>query len=165
MKGMSFMKNKTAFSVSFILILMLLATVSMYIFWLPDAIDYVNSFLYNSELQKISEWILYSASFIISLPIILVFIMAFKFVSAIKNDTIFHTCTAKLIKAISIIIFSDCTAFGICAVFLLIVGESLLSPIFIFVTVIGITVSLMLRILSNYVERAAILKEEADLTL
>lgn len=148
-----------------LLFFMLISSAAMCIFWLPNAVDYASGVFKNAESFKNAEYLLYTIGYIIALPLFIVFIIAFKFPTAIEADTIFHEKTAKLIKIISIIIFSDCTLFGALAIWFFCSGERVLSPVLAFVDVIGFTVALMLLVLSEYVRRAAILKEEADYTI
>jgi hypothetical protein len=161
------MKNKISSFVNIILIIMTISTAVMCMLWMPQTIDYCKDFLVGSKLLSLSnvELILYIFAFVIALPIFVIFFISFKFSSYIKNDTIFHTQTAKRLTLISLLLISDCVLFLTGALALLTTGEKILSPLFIFVSVIGITVAAMLRILSDYVSRAAILKEEADFTL
>lgn len=130
----------------------------MFILWLPGALDYIAEFLGSTLL-------LYFICGIIGIPFLAILLAAFAFPKAIADDTVFTAKTAKLIKIISVTLFFDCVILCASAIWLLIAGEALLSPALIFVALIGITVALMLYILSDYVERAAILKEEADATL
>lgn len=161
------MKNKVSLFVKIILIIMTAATASMCILWLPQTIDYCKDFFIASNLLSglNVELILYIFSFVIALPILVILIISFSFSSYIKNDMIFHTKTAKILTIISTLLITDCVLFLTGALVLLIMGERILSPLFVFVSFIGITVAAMLRILSDYVSRAAILKEEADFTL
>ena len=161
------MKNKVSLFVNTILIIMTAATALMCILWLPQTIDYCEAFLIKSNLLTTLnvELILYIFSFVIALPIFVIFFISFSFSSYIKNDMIFHTKTAKRLSVISTLLITDCVLFLIGTLALLIMGERILSPLFIFVSFIGMTVAAMLRVLSDYVSSAAILKEEADFTL
>ena len=48
---------------------------------------------------------------------------------------------------------------------LFIIGERVLAPLLLFTFIVGCILALMLAVLSSYVKRAAILKEEVDHTL
>lgn len=161
------MKNKLSSFVSIILIIMTFATVSMCILWLPQTIDYCKDFIIDSNLfcGFNVELILYIFALAVALPILVIFFISFSFSSYIKNDMIFHAKTAKRLTVISSLLAIDCVLFLTSALALLIMGERILSPLFIFVSFIGMTVAAMLRVLSDYVSSAAILKEEADFTL
>lgn len=161
------MKNKLSSFVSIILIIMTFATVSICILWLPQTIDYCKDFIIDSNLfcGFNVELILYIFALAVALPILVIFFISFSFSSYIKNDMIFHAKTAKRLTVISSLLAIDCVLFLTSALALLIMGERILSPLFIFVSFIGMTVAAMLRVLSDYVSSAAILKEEADFTL
>ena len=159
------MRKNLSNIIRLVLIFMLIASAVMCIFWLPNAVDHVGKIFESAENFKNVKILLYAISYVIALPLFAVFIIAFRFPSAIEADSIFHERTARLIKVISIIIFSDCALFGAITAWLFYIGECVLSPVFAFVDAIGFTVALMLLVLSEYVSRAAILKEEADYTV
>ena len=159
------MRKNLSNIIRLVLVFMLISSVAMCIFWLPNAVDYAGKIFENAENFKNVKYLLYAIGYIIALPLFAVFIIAFRFPSAIETDSVFHKKTARLIKAISIIIFSDCTLFGAVVAWLFSIGERVLSPVLAFVDAIGFTVALMLLVLSEYVSRAAILKEEADYTI
>ena len=62
-------------------------------------------------------------------------------------------------------IFTACGAGISASLILFIIGDRILSPILFFAFLIGFTLGIMLAVLSNYVKRAAALKEEVDHTL
>ena len=161
------MKNKTSIFVKILLIIMMAATLAMCIFWLPDTIAHCEEYLSTLEIFDSSNMIalLYAFATVTVAPVFLIFILSFRFSAYIKNDKIFHSDTARLLKLISCILICDCALFIAGTVFLLTAGEKTLSPVFAFVSAIGLTVASMLAVLSEYVCRAAILKEEADYTL
>ena len=81
------------------------------------------------------------------------------------RDSIFDKKTAALIKKIAVIILCDCLLFGVLSGCIFVLGEKVLSLLFIFVAMIGITVSAMLFILADHVNQASELKEEVEGTL
>ncbi len=107
----------------------------------------------------------YIAGALFCLPAVAVLFIALPLSGAVKNDTVFTQRTAKTLALISYIMIADCTAFLIAVSVLALKGEFLLSPLFGMTGVIGIAVGVLLRVLSDYIKRAAILKEEADATL
>ena len=161
------MKNKTSIFVRLLLILMITITLAMCILWLPDTIEYCKEFISSLKIFNVinTSILLYIFVCLTATPIFLIFIISFRFSSYIEKDMIFHADTAKLLRLISYLLIGDCTLFIIGTVFLFSAGERILSPVFAFVAAIGLTVACMLGVLSDYVYRAAILKEEADLTL
>ena len=148
-----------------VLILMLLSMGAMCALWFPVAVDYVGGFYESAgDFEYVKGW-LYVICAIVSLPLFAVFIIAFSFPPAIENDSVFTKKTARNIKCISNIIFADCIVFAATVIWIIWMGERILSPVLAFVDVIGIMVAFMLYVLSGYISRAAVLKEEADHTL
>ena len=96
---------------------------------------------------------------------LLFFAVGLAFPKYIANDQIFSKITADLLKIIHIILGATCFLLCILGIILFAFREALFSFVFIGVGFIGMLVSLMLRVLSLYVRKAAILKEEADATL
>ena len=101
----------------------------------------------------------------IAIPTIAIFTVGLAFPKYIANDQIFSKITADLLKIIHIILGATCFLLCILGIILFAFREALFSFVFIGVGFIGMLVSLMLRVLSLYVRKAAILKEEADATL
>lgn len=156
------MKKKLSSAIRFLLLFMLVICVAVCLAWAPVVKDYVGGFVgsFNGFAH-----LFYGACFVMVVPLLVVFILAFRFPSAIEKDRIFDKKTARLLKIISVIIFSDCSVFLGFVIWLFATGERLLSPAFAFVGAIGFVVAFMLLVLSDYVCRAAILKEEVDSTL
>lgn len=150
-------KSKIPFFIYTVLTVMTVAGIMMCLFWLPNAMNYMAKFLPLPALRWICG--------VISIPFFSILLSAFVFPKAIANDTVFSSKTARWILGISIALLVDCILLCAASVWLLCTGEVLLSPVLLFVALIGITVAVMLFILSRYVDRAAILKEEADATL
>ena len=157
------MKRSVANLIRLILMIMLAATLFMSVLWMPNAVDHFCALL-TEQSSSIRPW-LYAAATVIALPLFAVFIIGFEFPTAIEGDTIFSMRTAKLLRVIATLLFSDLALFAIGVIALFVVGDMLLAPALAFVLAIGITVSLMLCVLASYVENAAVLKEEADGTL
>ena len=151
------MKKHTPLLIYIVLAIMDAAGAFMCACWLPIAIEYMANFLPLKAL-------LWFCGFI-AIPFFAILAAAFAFPRAVANDTVFSAHTAKLIHIIAMAVLSDCILLGAVAVWLLCAGEGLLSPVLLFVALIGITVAIMFFILSRYVNHAAILKEEADATL
>ena len=103
--------------------------------------------------------------FIIGAVFLGILLSALAFPKSMAEDAIFTPKTAIRIKGISIAIFADCLLLGIAAVWLTVAGERLIMPAMLFVALIGMMVASAIYILSDYIARAAVLKEEADLTL
>lgn len=154
------MKTKTHIIVAAVLALILIASVFMGALWLPLIFTYLSEFL--SDREFILFKILCGG---IAFVLFGILVSAFVFPKAIVNDTIFTSKTAKQIKKISAMLFFDCILLCTVSVWLIASGEKLLMPALLFVSFIGVMVSLAVYILSGYVARAAILKEEADATL
>ena len=155
------MNNKLHYYVYSVLAVMTIGGALMCALWLPETIEYIAFFLFSGA----SPTPIYILCAIVGAIFFAVLIAAFQFPKAIAEDTVFSQRTAKLLKVISIALFADCLLLCGASVWLLCEGEYLLSPALLFVSMIGLTVSLMLFILSGYVARAAVLKEEADSTL
>lgn len=155
------MKSKIHYYVYAFLSVMVISVALMCIFWLPGAVDYIAFFL----LPNSSPAPIYVLCAVIGIIFIAVLLTAYFFPKAIAEDTVFSNRTSKLLLIISICLFADCLLLGLASVWLLCEGEYLLSPALLFVSMIGLTVALMLFVLSGYVARATILKEEADSTL
>ncbi len=145
--------------IRFILIVLIGAGIVLSIAWLPSFINYIENFSCNIT------WLNYTICFAISIPVFIILVLGFYFPWAIERDMIFHLKTAKILRIISILLICDCTVFGIFVTYLLHSGDKLLAPALFFIALIGITVGAVLFILSSYVKRAALLKEEVDATL
>ncbi len=142
------------------LLLMVAAVAVMSFAWMPTAVDYASDFLGGA-----SRPVLYALCGGIALVMATVVILAFRLPWAIDADCIFHARTARLLRGIGALLGGDCLLFGALAIALLTAGDILLAPVLLFVDGIGFCLTLMLFVLSDYVGRAAIMKEEADGTL
>ena len=142
-----------------IVTVMLLAGAVMCAVWLPRAAAYLESVCTVLSGRSVLIYIGFSA---VALPLFAVFFMAYSFVPAFEKDSIFDRKTARLIKRIAYIIMYDCILAGLLTGVITVMGESLLSPLFSLVILMGVTVAFMLFILANHVERASDLKEETE---
>ena len=148
------------FRIRFFLIVLLILFTFLFIWWLPYFSSYING-LFEKNLSGIT----YALGAFIAIPTIAIFAVGLAFPKYIANDQIFSKITADLLKIIHIILGATCFLLCILGIILFAFREALFSFVFIGVGFIGMLVSLMLRVLSLYVRKAAILKEEADATL
>ena len=121
----------------------------IFAFWLPSLEGYVAELTAESSVHS---RLVYPFSAVIALLCLGALGAALSFPSAMKKDKIFSSPTAsKLII--------------VCAIMLAAIGDKLVFfPLFI-IGAIVLLVAFMLSILSSYVKRAALLKEEVDATL
>ena len=102
---------------------------------------------------------------VVSVPCFVILAYAWKISADIKSDNIFTTKTAKRIKTCALILFAD--------VGMLFLGNVILTAIntatFILLTyacfalvMTGLVVALLISILSHYVAKAALLREETE---
>lgn len=156
------MRKNVPGTVRFILIIMLIAGVAMCALWIPKAVDYLER---SCPALEGCEALLYLGFGVVAIPVFAVFFMAFAFVPAFEQDSIFDKSTARLIKAIAYIVLGDCVVFGVIMGIITCLGETLLSPLLIFISLIGLTVAAVLLILADHVDRASELKEEVEGTI
>lgn len=156
------MRKNVPSTVRLILIIMLIAGAVMCALWLPSAVAYLEN---SCPALEGCETLLYLGFGIVAIPVFAVFFMAFAFIPAFEQDSIFDKRTARLIKHIAYIILSDCAVFGVMMGVVMCLGERVLSPLLIFISLIGLTVSVVLMILADHVDRASELKEEVEGTL
>lgn len=109
--------------------------------------------------------IVYICGALLAAPCLSILVMGFRLNLAVASDTVFTRTTADIVVRISRILCFDCVffIFGIIALF--IIGEGVVSYLFAFIDMVGIAIAFLLRVLSDYIRRAALLKEEADCTL
>lgn len=155
------MDKKLANTIKYFLAAMLILCLAVCLFWYPTAVEYVLGYM----IFPGARGLLYILGGAVTLPLLGIIGVAFRFPSLIVADAVFTRRTARLIKSIAITLFADCSLFAVVVVWVFAAGESVLSPALGFVAAIGFTVALMLYALSDYVGRAAALKEEADYTL
>jgi hypothetical protein len=154
------MKTKLPIFVGVVLILMLISSVLMGIYWLPDVFNYLSSYLSGGAFLAFKL-----LCGVIGAGLLGILLSAMAFPRSMAKDLIFTSKAAKWIKGQSIALFADCLLLCFAAVWLIWAGERLLMPALLFVGLIGIMVALAVYIISDYIARAAVLKEEADLTL
>ena len=135
---------------------------AIFVFWLPSLQAYVVTL--EGGLPILSE-LVYPFSAVIALLCLGALGVALAFPSAMKKDKIFSCPTASKLSAISLLITLAGALIIICAVMLFAVGDRLIFFPLLIISSIILLVAFMLNILSNYVKRAALLKEEVDATL
>lgn len=155
------MKKALSIFIRMLLTFLIAASVIMCIFWLPQAVSYAARFFEVETAQAL----IYILCAVVAAPVFAIFGVSFVFPRAIEKETLFSMGIAKLLKIIGALLIADCIFFSAILVFLLVAGERILAPALLFVGALGITVGSMLLVLSRYVKRAAILKEEVDYTL
>ena len=154
------MKTKTHIFVAAVLALMLIASVFMAALWLPLIFTYLSAFLSGRAFT-----IFQLLCGMIGVVFFSILLSALVFPKAIAEDKIFTSHTAKRLKWLSVALLTDSIFLCALAAWLMIAGERLLMPAMLFVSLIGVMVALAIFVLSDYIARAAVLKEEADATL
>ena len=154
------MKTKNHIYVAIVLVMMLVAGAMMCMIWLPETLCYLFEFLPQGL-----RWLLRAFCVVIGMIFFGILLVATTFPKAIAQDRIFTAQTAKLVKALAVALFTDSLLLCMVCVWLLTAGERLLMPALLFVSFIGIMVSVAVKMLSHYLACAAELKEEADATL
>lgn len=144
----------------------LVAFCAICVCFFPSFTDYVGDFLAEREITlPASRPFIYAYGVLLTLPCAVILIMALRFPTAIAADRIFTNETAALLSRISVILTVDCLLFllGIIALFTL--REHTVSPLLSLIDLIGFSLAFLLRVLADYVKRAAEMKEEVDATL
>lgn len=154
------MKTRFPFYVTAILILMIVTSALMGALWLPGVFAYLSLFL-SSEALVVFEIL----CGVIGAVFFGILLSAFVFPKAMAENAIFTPKTAKRVKGLSVALFADSLLLCGATVWLIGAGECLLMPALLFVALIGVMVASAISILSGYIARAAVLKEEVDLTL
>ena len=100
-------------------------------------------------------------------PCFVFLVLIWKISTAIKSETVFTLQTARLIKTCAVILFCDVGFFFLGNIIFMLLGLNhsgvlLLSAI---VNVFGVTVAVLVAVLSRYITKAAALQEEADGTI
>ena len=134
----------------------------IFAFWLPALEGYVAELTADSSVHS---RLVYPFSAVIALLCLGALGAALSFPSAMKKDEIFSCVTASKLSAISLLITLAGALIIICAVMLFAVGDRLIFFPLLIISAIILLVAFMLNILSSYVKRAALLKEEVDATL
>ena len=134
----------------------------IFAFWLPSLEGYVAELTAESSVHS---RLVFPFSAVIAILCLGALGAALSFPSAMKKDKIFSSTTASKLSAISLLIALAGALIIVCAIMLAAIGDKLLLfPLFI-IGAIVLLVAFMLSILSSYVKRAALLKEEVDATL
>lgn len=157
------MKQRIPHLIRILLVVMMLSVILLAVVWVPDTISYLETFTRGDGIGITA--VAYVLAAVITLIALIVFIIAFEFPKTIEKDCVFTQRTAVLLKRIASLILIDCILFATGIVFLMVVGETILSPALAFFDVIGVVLSALLFILSGYIKEAAQLKEEAEYTL
>lgn len=150
-------KITRAVILALMLFFLIIATV-----FISNFADYVAEEVLVCELTRT---VIFIGGSILAVPCLCVLSMALAFPSAIASDEIFTLKNANLIARISLILCVDCILFLTAIIALLCVGELLVSPLLAMIDLIGFALAFLLRILADYVKRAAKMKEEVDATL
>ena len=135
---------------------------AVFLFWLPPLQEYV--IVLEGDLPILSA-LVYPFSALIAALSVASIAVAIAFPSAMKKDMIFSNATASKLSIISLLITLAGALIIICAVMLASIGDKLLFFPLLIIAAIALLIAFMLSILSNYVKRAALLKEEVDSTL
>ena len=87
--------------------------------------------------------------------------------SAIKRDEVFTLKTARLIKKAAILLLVDMGFFAVGNAALLVTGLSRPNILFLSILgcIFGVSLALLAAVLSRYISKAAVLKEETDGTI
>ena len=134
----------------------------IFAFWLPSLEGYVAELTAESSVHS---RLVYPFSAFIALLCLGALGAALSFPSAMKKDKIFSSPTASKLSAISLLIALAGALIIVCAIMLATIGDKLLFFPLLIISAIILLVAFMLNILSSYVKRAALLKEEVDATL
>ncbi len=119
----------------------------------------------NGAGLSISRGAVCAIGIALCIPCILVLLLALPLSDAIKNDTVFTEKTSKRLSLIAKIMMIDCFALFALIMLLVAANELIVSPVLAIVALLGSAIAFLLRVLSSYIRRAAVLQEEADLTL
>lgn len=126
---------------------------------LPDLLFGTN---HSITYDGIIRFIFYIST---SVPCFVILFYAWKISRAIKNDTIFTYDTANIIKKCTIILLIDDILFTVGNSVFLLLGWSEYVFYYFILAAIGLVASCMLYLMFYYVNEAAELKEEIDLTI
>ncbi|MBE6591218.1 MAG: DUF2975 domain-containing protein [Ruminococcaceae bacterium] len=129
------------------------------ILWIPRAATYLTECLF------VPEAVIYTLFVIAALPIFVILAIGFSFVKDIEKDTVFSIEVSRRVRLVSVLLFCDCLVVFMAAAVLIALGEYILAPALGFIGLMGFLVDCALFILSDYIKRAAILKEESEATL
>lgn len=154
------MKTKLPIFVAAILILMLISSVGMGVWWLPGVFAYLEAYLSGGAFTVFRV-----LCAVIGAGLFGILLSAMAFPRSMAKDLIFTPKAAKWIRGQSIALCIDCVLLLGAALWLTVAGERLLMPALLFVALIGLMVALAVYAISDYIARAAALKEEVDLTL
>ena len=94
-------------------------------------------------------------------------VLIWKVSTAIKNETVFSFQTARIIKACAMILFGNAAFFFIGNIVFMLLGMNHPSVLLlsIIIDVFGLSLAVLIAVLSRYLTKAAALQEEADGTI
>ena len=156
------MEKVLRISVIFSIVGAILFTVAVFVFWLPSLQSYV------AELAQELSWLsqlVYPLAVLIAALCIGSLSIALSFPESMHKDEIFSNLTASKLSLISLLIALTGAVTAVAAVMLFAIGDRLLFFALLIIAAISLLIAFMLNVLSNYVKRAALLKEEVDATL
>lgn len=152
------MKKYLPSLVRVIIAVMVILFLTLCVFWIPNFVKYANTYVNMHEICL-------TAAYFDAVLVILAFVLALPFATAIERDCIFSTKVSTRLKVVAALIFTACLILCAGMILLFAFGERLLSPALCLVGLLGMVVCAVLFILSQYVQSAALLKEEVDATL
>ncbi len=150
---------KLSTKIRLFIVLLILGFCALCTVMLPRCADHITVF------TAISPTVIWAIGATLCLPCVAILALSMRFAGAIERDEIFTLTTAGNLRLIAWIFFADCTAFLVGIIALFILGDSLLTPIFALIDLVGFSIGVLLRILSGYIQRAAALQEEVEGTL
>lgn len=156
------MNNRLAIIIRAVIAALILAFVSICVLFIPNFADYVVSEIFPCELTRA---VICLGGVILAFPCVVMLAMALGIAKAVASDRVFTRDTAALILRISLILLIDCVLFLFAVIALFVVGELVASPLLALIDLIGFALAFLLRVLADYIRRAALLKEEVDATL
>lgn len=137
----------------------------VYAFIIPSLAKSLGSLGEGEFRSFVTPWLIFVS--ITALPLIAMLVLAFMIAVNIRRDRSFIINNAKYLAAMSLLAAADTHYFFIGNVVLLLLNMN--HPgLFLFdmlVCFIGLTVALVCGVLSHYARKAALLREDADLTI
>ncbi len=132
---------------------------------IPPTAEYLTAYLREARGVILPPTVIHIAGTLLCLPCLAFLLLALRLSDAVEADAVFTAATARRVSLLSAILFFDSLAL-LCGILLLsVAGEGMVSLLLGLIDLVGLALSLLLRILAGYIGRAAILKEEADATL
>lgn len=135
---------------------------AIFVFWIPSFHSYVLSL--EGDFPVLSS-LIYPISALVALLCVAALAIALAFPSAMKHDKVFSNATASKISVISLLIAISGTLILLCSIFLIYIGDTLVSFPLMTVAAIILLIAFMLSVLATYVRRATVIKAASDATL